>query len=405
MISVSLSFQSILQDILGGVFEAVLSPVLKVVFTTVLDLIMLLVSELLSGLLVSVWVICLKLVAFLEDIFNIFAGLSEVYVDGVASGHNFINYLFFSDEVNQLIWTFIFISFVIIFITTLIGVLRSITDMTISNKSPVSQVLTETIKASFTVIMIPVVVLIGLMLTYNLMLTVYDNVMVISSDDNSKTADVSDVLFITAAGPTAKSDAIVTEYSYDHAYEDVDGIKSDFDYKEINWVVVYILVIFIVVILFICILQFIHRILLLLCLYLVAPLVAALMPYDGGRAFKSWKNMFLAFSMAAFGPILAMRLYLLVVMAVVTDQTITFGQTDTINSIVTLIFVAGGAFAVYKSRNLMLQLIDPESAQMAERAAAGMRRGAMMGAHMMKSPFSKAIHRKSGGGEGNKNGG
>lgn len=59
---VSLSFTSLLQDLLGAVFDAVLAPVLRDVASILINAAGVLIQEVLSNFLLQSWIIFLKLI-------------------------------------------------------------------------------------------------------------------------------------------------------------------------------------------------------------------------------------------------------------------------------------------------------------------------------------------------------
>ena len=91
---VSLSFTSLLQDILGEVFDAVLAPVLRDVASILINAAGVLIQEVFSNFLLRTWIILLKVVYFLECIFDIFSGVSPVKVENVSEPITLLEYFF-----------------------------------------------------------------------------------------------------------------------------------------------------------------------------------------------------------------------------------------------------------------------------------------------------------------------
>ena len=99
-----------------------------------------------------------------------------------------------------------------------------------------------------------------------------------------------------------------------------------------------------------------------LILFVVSPYYVALMPLDDGAKFKRWKEMFVAFVIGIFGPIITMKTYLVILPYVVSSDSIDFGFSTATMELFKLFFIAAGAYAVFKSQNLMLEIINPEVA-------------------------------------------
>ncbi len=359
MTLVGLSFLTVLADALSAVFYSVLKPVL----TDVLNIIIYAVTELITSALVELvlqgWVVLLKLVAFFEDIFNIFTGLSDIQVNNVSQGKGLLDYLFQLTVVQQAMLAITLVSFVLIFLVSILGIIRSMGDMALENKNPLSQVLRDSMKATLSVILIPTVCLCGLMLVSNVMLVIHNEFDMGASDD----ADVSDLIFITVASSHIKNSADLSDYSGGHAYEDVDAMMDDFYVSEFNYFLAFASAIFLCFIMFVTIIQSIMRIYMILVLYIVSPLVAVMMPLDGGRKFQDWKKMFITYTLSAFGPLISMKLYLMVMCSVFTGTTtIQFGSSGMLTSIIEVMLILGGAYAVYSSRNMLVTLMDPAAA-------------------------------------------
>ncbi|MFI3250191.1 MAG: hypothetical protein R3Y07_04445 [Eubacteriales bacterium] len=359
MVIVGLGFLQVLQSVLNFIFEKVLQPVLTDVLNVIINVIGTLISQALSKLILQCWVVMLKLVAFFEDIFNVFTGLSDIRVDDVSQGKGFLDYLFTLPAVQQAVLAITLISFVFIFFVSMMAVLRSMSDMVLENKNPLSQVLRDSLKGALTIVLIPSICLFGLMVSSNIMLIIHNEFNLGVSDD----ADISDLVFITVASSHIKNPTKLEAYSSGHAYTDVDAIVRDFNTADFNYCLLFISTFFITFILFTTIIQSIMRIFVILLLYIVSPLIAVMMPLDGGKKFNDWKKMFLAYTISAFSPLLAMKLYFMIMASVFSSSNpVVFTSSDTINTVIEIMLISGGAYAVYSSRNLLVTLVDPSAA-------------------------------------------
>lgn len=221
---VSLSFTSLLQDILGAVFDAVLAPVLRDVASVLINAAGILIQEVLSNFLLKQWIIFLKAVYFLECIFDVFSGVSPVRVEDVSEPITLIEYFFRIEPVQQAFLAITAMAVAISFITTIVAVTRSMSDMLWENKTPLSTVLNQGLKAAASFMLIPIVCLFFLQMVTQVTVVI-NSAMVQQNADTT----MSDVLFISAAGMGAKSDEIREEYSYGQKYEDAEQVKKDFD--------------------------------------------------------------------------------------------------------------------------------------------------------------------------------
>ena len=363
---VSLSFTSLLQDILGAVFDSVLAPVIRDVANVLINATGALINEILSNFLLQIWVIFLKLIYFLECIFNVFSGISPVHVQNLSENITLLEYFFRIEPVQKAFLVITAVAVVLSFLTTLIAVMRSMSDMTFENKSPISSVLRQAAKAAVSFMLIPITCLFMLQMVTQITVVINSSMV-----DQSASTSMSDVLFISAAGQGAKSDSIREEYSAGQKYEDVEAVKEDFNIEKFDYILAYASSILVAILMLCSILQFIQRILMILLLYMVSPFFVAYMPLDDGGKFKEWREMFVAQMVSAFGPIIAMKLYFLLVPTLVSGQ-IDYNVNTYTEMCINLFIVIGGAFAVYKSRLLLVSVMNPMAAgSMAESGIIG----------------------------------
>ena len=114
---------------------------------------------------------------------------------------------------------------------------------------------------------------------------------------------------------------------------------------------------------------FIRRIFELLILYLVSPLFACTMPLDDGAAFSKWQNLFIAKFFSGFGSVFTMKLYLVLV-PIIVGSGIQMHSNPTVDALLKLFVVMGGAWAAFKSQHLFLQIMNPEAAAAAQESTA-----------------------------------
>lgn len=396
-------FVQLLQDILGGLFDAVLSPVLRDVFSILVNIFGKMIHEVLSNFLLKLWIILLKLIGFLESIFNVFSGVSnvEVKANNVSTRISLLEYFFRLGEVQKAFLVITAIAMVLAFLATAIGVAKSISDMALENKNPLSTVLKQAFSAALNFLMIPIVCLFFLQMSGKA-------VLVFNSTFNyeHQNATISDGLFIITAGPAIKDRAKISQYSFGQHYEEGDQVKKDFNIDEIDFLQAYLCAGLMALIFLCSILQFIQRLIVILVLYLVSPFFVAMIPLDGGAKFREWKNMFAAYMLSAFGPILSMKVFLLVI-PMVTGADIDFGVSAGTAAWMRLFFVIGGAFAVYKSRLLFVSVINPSAAgSMAESGVIGAAIGGKINAglnRMARGGKGGANQRSRGGSQASSN--
>ncbi|MDO4265434.1 MAG: hypothetical protein Q4C63_03090 [Eubacteriales bacterium] len=381
-------FIKLLQDILGTLFDAVLSPVLRDVFSILVNIFGALIQDILSGFLLQIWIIFLKLVNFMESIFNVFSGVSNVEVKDVSGRIPLLEYFFRLETVQRVFLVITAIAVILAFLTTLFGVIKSMSDMALENKSPLSAVLKQAMKAAISFLLIPLTCLFILQMTTRVIVVVNS-----AFSYQLENTTLGDTLFYSVASPAGKSNADYKSFEANQKFEDADAVKRSFDISEFNYFQAYISSVAVALILLVSILQFIQRIIMIIVLYLVSPFFVSAMPLDGGAKFREWRNMFVAHMLSAFGPIISMKLYLMLV-PMIAGAEIGFGVSGTAEAWMKLFFIIGGAWAVYKARLLIISVLNPAAAgHMAQSGVLG----AMVGGKVM-GKLHQAKHSFAGGG-------
>lgn len=171
--------------------------------------------------------------------------------------------------------------------------------------------------------------------------------------------------------------------SGDKDYNDLSQVRKDFDIWEMDYMVGYIACIVFVIIMAICIFTFIVRLFNLLLLYLSAPLFASAMPADDGSKWNSWIQAFVIQLFSGFGMVIAMRLYLIIIPLVISDDLVFFPGSPFLNRMAQLLMILGGSWAVLQAGNVITGILAGNPGMAAiqqEGRIASMTSGAIMAA-------------------------
>lgn len=455
-----MGFIETLQDIFKELFDSLLTPVLNdvlfVVFNEYIDLIKDLFSDLLMQLLVILW----KAVDYLEAVFDIFSGYRYVYQRSAVDPDRLepvylLDYLFDLDPIKNAFLIITLLAAGLAMMFTIFAVAKSMADMTTDDKNPVGKVLGRALKTGVRFIMIPLLALFLLNISSIIVVKV-SNIITDSYGVEGSSPTIGTIIFLTA-GMEAGNEQMelkqelddyvssrnsldpndaeyqrlyqayqrsLAEVSFNESprveyftmqkkYYDTDRngeleFKEYFDPAGFDFVICFACTIFVIFVLVADIFLFIRRIFELLILYLVSPLFACTMPLDDGAAFSKWQNLFIAKFFSGFGSVFTMKLYLVLVLIIV-GSGIQMHSDPTVDALLKLFIVIGGAWAAYKSQHLFLQIMNPEAAAAAQESTA-MIVGATVaaasavasgGATLAGSMFAGG---KSGGPSGNGNG-
>ncbi|MBO6133404.1 MAG: hypothetical protein J6P05_03620 [Lachnospiraceae bacterium] len=399
VVPVLLGFVETLEDIFKAIFVSPFQAMFSAVLNAALSLCKELFMAWFGRTLYGAWIAILKFDWILEQIYDIFSGVVGVYVkEGstwrVTSGHanviedqSFLDVLFNRNVIQNAYWQLMIASFVLCFLFTIIAVIRSMGDSIAENKRPVTHVLRMTFKTCITFLLVPMAVLLVIKLSSV-------TVAVIANTAGSEDMKLCDSLYVAGVGDEFKSSAYKERYSRGRMFQHYSSIEA-VNYRNINYFIAYLSSGFCVIVLSACIIQSILRIMVILLLFILSPFFVSTMPLDDGERFRRWVKMFMAFSLACFGPIIAMRIYLAIIPLVGTsDGAITLykisgslgggksffnwtgdGLTGLIhdafkaasNFIMRMVIVMGGAFATWRSQYVIMQIVDPSTVQLMKR--------------------------------------
>lgn len=458
MSPVSMSFLSILEDIFQTILDSILVPVLEKVFYFVWDLVGGIIMAFLSGLFYSLFVILLKILLILEKIFDVFAGMVGVFVEDPATGqmvatssasnmavdnNTLLDVLLRSDVIVRAFFGMTAGAFVVCFLVTIFAVIRSMGESIGELRRPVSHVLRQTARACFTFAVIPIACIfmvktagVTIATVRKYMPTKIDGSVALEKQrlvsdalsnntgapqrrskqarmekaiaasrlatKNSETM-VCDMIFYLAVKDHLKNPSNANYYLSGQHFQNETVSKSDINISEIEWIYALFEALLMILLMMIEIVQAITRIFMILILFVVSPYFVAMMPLDDGAKFKRWKDMFVGFSIACFGPVLAMRIYLVILPYVVLGTDIDFGMGDITLRVFRFFFILAGAYAVYKSQGMMLDIINPEIGQLLNQSSAIVTTAASQGGSATYKFLEKQV-KKLGSGGSDKNG-
>lgn len=441
---VTLSFLSVLEDLLATIFNEILMPVLMIAFDFLWDILYGMFIKWISIVLFMLYTTLLKVLYILEKIFDVFSCTTGIYVQNaagkmvatsgyvdVSKNNSLIDVLMQSDAVVNAVLGMTAGAFALCFLCTIFAVIRSMGEGIGELKRPVSHVLRQTAKACLTFALIPlacifVVKLAGVVITT---VTLYmpnnidgtrnrDAASLVSEALSNTTgapkrgtkqsqiekaiaaarsatpsADTKccDLVFYLSIKDALRNPANESYYLSGQHFQNSTVAMEDIDVTRINWLYAFFELGLVLVIMIKLIIECMVRVFMILILFVVSPYFVALMPLDDGAKFKRWKEMFVGFTIAVFGPILTMRLYLVLLPYIVTGDNLDMGFNTVTSYVFRLFFMAAGAFSVYKSQQLMLDLINPEVSRFLSSASAPIDKAVQGGYSAVTGGVSKGV--------------
>lgn len=396
------SFVEVLQKVIGTIFSTVFAPIMADILQVFAEYATSVIWSMMSEWLLAFLVILCSIVDFVENMFNVFAGISPVEVNGQQT--YLLDAFFQMKDVTRAFAIITVLAVAISFIFTVYKTAKSIADMTLEDKNPISKVLADGMKAAVTFLLIPFLCIFLLQLSSlvtNQAINAFD-----AAQGGSTT--MGTIIFLSAGldadkATTGRRDAISGEmeelvegrtpsFTDDvrkpylegtKDYRDVIQVKKEFHAANFNFFVGFASGVVMLFILMGSIMIFIRRLFELLLLYLVSPLFVSTIPLDDGAIFSKWRELFVAKFFSGFGVIFAMRYYLMLVPTIAGTKLCLYPMelpnASIINTILKMFLIIGGAWAVYKSQSLILQVLNQEAA-MAEQQAGALVQGMIIGA-------------------------
>lgn len=350
--------------------------------------------------------ILLRVIDALMNIFDIFAGTKYILVDNTKT--IFINMLFENTTIRRVFWGIFILGIALNLIFAIISVTRGIFS-TDSEKS-FGEILGQIVKSFATYAVVPLLVIFCVNLSSAVLLKI-DDIMVLGAEGTELT--FGNTLFMVLSfgeenedyeycseNPSFKDDARSSFYNDNSKYERSSNTSVYFEFSYLKILAGTILSVYIILLLALAIIMFVTRIFDLILLFIVSPYFAASISLDGGERFADWRKLFIAKLVSGFGLVIMMKLFVGIILPLVTNGTVIFSTNTFINAGFIILLLTGGCYAVFKSHNLLMKLIDPQAA-IAEMGIAEVAVGAAKEvANMVKSEASGGASKaapKSGG--------
>lgn len=141
-------------------------------------------------------------------------------------------------------------------------------------------------------------------------------------------------------------------------YNNLEIVKQYYEVQEINYIIGILGGLVMLVMFVISSITFIQRIFDIILLYIVSPVSVSTIPLDEGNRFRVWKDMLISKILGAYGIILVMNLFFLIMPQV---SRMTFFDNSFENGVVYVLFMIGGAFAITKANLVISQLCGSQA--------------------------------------------
>ena len=144
------------------------------------------------------------------------------------------------------------------------------------------------------------------------------------------------------------------------SYYNVSKVTEFFKLNKFNFFLGLVGSISVVVLLSLTLLSFVERVISLIVLFVIAPLPMSASSLDDGERFKIWREQTINKFITAYGGILALNIFALMLPMIAKINFFPLGGTggNVVNGIARLLFIIGGAFACRRGMVLIGNLVS-----------------------------------------------
>lgn len=388
---------NLLSTVFSWIFNEILAPILLPVLEAALEFAFGLWKTIYSVQLYNLFSGVLKLIDYIEIAFDVFIGIRDVtYTSGkLTITGSLLEVLIQQETISRIFWILTIAGLGIALILTIYSTAKSALDLDFENKRPVSKVLASMMKTFVQFFTVPFFVYFLLKLSVVILRGITS---VLNGGNNTTLGRIVFMIASLNAATDANYNVSTSEleitlgtssadiYRYPfyamntngvstRDYGDITEVIKYFNLADFDYLIGFIAAIFLFFTLAICLIVFVQRIFEVILLYIVSPYFVSTIPLDDGQKFGRWREMFVAKCFSGFGSAVGMRLYLMVCPMIMSGSIQFFeSSSPEMDYLVKLLFLAGGAWAVYKAGPMITQLFSFQAGQseaMTQAAAGG----------------------------------
>lgn len=292
---------------------------------------------------------------FVREIFYKLAGIETVNIDGKQT--DLLSHFILSDTVKNIFFAIFLIAIVLLVVFVLIAIIRSEYAYG-ENKKSKGQILGKAFQSFAIFLMVPFILIAGIALTNTVMSAINMSMNPYFATTGGTTSIGGQILVTSGQyayiGETAARSEIERMFlTGELNYFDMSVVTQYYNLRNLDFLIGIFGSIVIMVMFVMSAVTFIQRIFDIVLLYIVSPISVSTIPVDDGNRFKIWRDMTISKVLGAYGIILSMNLFFIIIPQV---SSITFFADAFKNGIVKILFLIGGAFAVTKANLVIAQL-------------------------------------------------
>ena len=297
------------------------------------------------------------LIDFIKTIFYKLCGLDTVKSNG--KDVDLVSDLIMSDTIKRVFLTVFLIGVILLTIFVIVALIRS--NYQNSERKGRGAILAKAGHSFLIFILIPFVLLAGITLVNVIMSSVNMSMQQYIGNGNSTIGGqmLTTTGYDAYIGDSSLRAEIEQKFIFGELdYNNINVVKQYYDIQNMNYLVGLLGGLVILVMFVLSSITFIQRIFDIILLYVISPVSISTIPLDEGNRFKVWKDMLISKVLGAYGIIIVMNLFFLIIPQV---SRMTFFDNTFQNGVVNVLFVTGGACAVTKANLVISQLCGAQA--------------------------------------------
>ena len=295
------------------------------------------------------------LLDFIREVFCKLAGIETVAIDGEQS--EILTHFILSDSIRNAFLGVFLIGVILLFVFVVIAIIKS-EAADLQHKKTKGQIIAKALQSFVVFLLIPFLLVAGIMLA-NVIVGAIHGSMTGAIYDGNTTSLIGGQILVTSGseayiGPANMRTEIERMFVTGQLdYNKLSVVKQYYDLGDMNFFVgiaggLAILVMFVM-----SAVMFVQRIFDIILLYIVSPASVSTIPLDDGGRFRIWREMLVSKVLGAYGIILSMNIFFLIIPQV--SKIAFFGDTFK-DGVIQLLFILGGAFSITKANMIIAQL-------------------------------------------------
>lgn len=295
------------------------------------------------------------IIDFIKEIFYMLAGVEPVNINGQES--DLLSNFLLSDAVKKAFWSVFLIAVALLILFVIIAIVRS-EYANGENKKSKTLILGKACQSFIIFLMVPFVLITGIALSNTVVGSINQSMNPYVLEQGQE-ATIGGQMLVTSGyyayigDESERAEIEIKFITGELDYNDKDVVAQYYNIRDLDFFVGIIGGLVILVMFVMSSISFIQRIFDIILLYIVSPISVSTIPTDDGQRFKQWKEMLIGKVLGAYGIILSMNLFFIIIPQV---QQIAFFGNAFKNGIVKILFLIGGAFAVTKANIVIANL-------------------------------------------------